>query len=148
MSRFLSAAALIFLFTGDVLAQDYRGPPWFSAARCSQDDAMEADAATDFLKDWAAIYRVFKRYAKCDDGAIAEGYSDAIVQLLALHWSRIGELSKLTRKDPMFEKFVLWHIDETASWDQEKMIAAHARYQCPPGLEELCKRLEKAAQNP
>jgi hypothetical protein len=148
MIRILAAAAIVPLFTGGVLAQDYSGHPWFSASRCSQQDAIEADSAVDHMKNWAAVYGVFKLYGKCDDGGISEGYSDAIVQLLALHWTRIGELSKLTQKDPMFEKFVLSHIDETAIWEQEKMIAAHARDQCPTGLEGLCKRLEKAAENP
>jgi hypothetical protein len=109
---------------------------------------MRADSATDNMKDWPTVYRVFKKYGKCDDGGIAEGNSDAIVQLLAMHWSSVGELSKLTKKDPMFERFVLGHIDGTVDYDQEKMIVAHARGECPSGMRKLCKRLMKKAANP
>ena len=109
---------------------------------------MDADAATDSMKSWPAVYRVFKRYRQCDDGGVAEGFSDAIVQLLALHWSRVGELSRLVRKDPLFERFVIQHIDQTADWDQEKAIVIHARDHCPSGMNALCGRLEKAAADP
>lgn len=136
------------LCTGSALAQASHGPPWFSYARCSQQDAMEADAATDHMQSWAAVYRVFKRYGKCDDGGIAEGNSDRIVTLLALHWQSVGQLSKLIEKDPQFGDFVIEHIDETVPFDQEKMIVAHARAHCPSGLDALCERLEKKAANP
>jgi hypothetical protein len=148
MMRILPAAILALLVCGPVLAQDYKGYPWFSYERCSRQDSDEADAATDHMKDWASVYRVFKRYGKCDDGATAEGNSDAVVQLLALHWRNVAELSKLIQKDPQFGDFVIAHIDETVDFDQEKMIVAQARNQCPPGMKTLCKRLEKQAANP
>lgn len=148
MIRSLSTAALIVLLSGGALAQNYETPPWVSASRCSDRDAMEAEEGAGSLKDWRAVYRAFKRYGKCDDGGIAEGYSDAVVQLLAFHWSSIGELSRLEQKDPIFGRFVISHIDETADGDQEKAIEAFARGHCPAGLEKLCKRIEKAATFP
>jgi len=43
---------------------------------------------------------------------------------------------------------VVGHIDETADFDQEKMIVAHARDECLAGLEKLCARIAKKAANP
>ncbi|HEY2009540.1 MAG TPA: hypothetical protein VGH23_11155 [Rhizomicrobium sp.] len=144
----MAAAVLMVLPMVGALAQGAGRAPWHDPSRCSRKDVMEADAATDHMKDWAAVYSVFKQYGKCDDGGIAEGNSDAVVKLLALHWQSVDELSKLIQKDPQFGDFVIAHIDETADFDQEKMIVAHARVACPRGMEKLCKRLGKRAENP
>ncbi len=48
----------------------------------------------------------------------------------------------------MFERFVLWHVDETMSMEQGNSIRDNTRNHCPSGLEALCKRLEKAAADP
>ena len=148
MARFLATMVLMTLSITGAPAQSHERAPWHDPSRCSQNEAMQADAATDHMKDWAAIYRVFERYVKCDDGAIAEGNSDAGVKLLALNWPRVEELSRLIQKDPQFGDFVIAHIDETADFSQEKAIVVHARDHCPSGLNALCMRLEKAAANP
>lgn len=145
MMRILSAAAFIALMSGGALAQS-PGPPWHDPSRCSQQDVMKADEAVDHLKSWTAVHRVFRQYGKCDDGGIAEGYSDAVAKLLAWHWASLNELTRLTQKDPLFERFVLAHVDQTIGLDEGKAIIVNARDQCPAGAQSLCRRLGKAAR--
>jgi len=52
-------------------------------------------------------------------------------------------LYKLARKDPEFERFVIKHIDDTASLDDLKEIFAHATRSCFPGGENFCKGITK-----
>ena len=87
-------------------------------------------------------------YRQCDDGGIAEGYSDKIVILLTQHWPTITALSKLANTSPEFERFVLWHVDGLMSPEQGKLIVDNARSHCPTGVEKLCRRLEAKARNP
>jgi hypothetical protein len=57
--------------------------PGFSAAAktnrpCTRADAQKAEAEAERLETRSAVYLSFTRYAGCDDGAIAEGYSDLV----------------------------------------------------------------------
>jgi hypothetical protein len=137
----------VFMFCASALAQEGMwSTPWVSNVRCNRQDADKAEY--EALKTWATVYSAFKRYGQCDEGAIAEGYSASVATLLASHWSTVRELWQLTKKDPMFERFVLYHVDGTMEMDQQKAIIANARDNCPPGVERLCKCLEKAAKHP
>lgn len=147
MMRFSLALALMFLPAVSAPAQEHKAP-WVSAARCSPQDADKAEHQADALKSWTVVYRAFKQYGQCDDGAVAEGYSASVVSLLADRWPTVRELSALEARDPMLGRFVLWHVDETASPAQLKAIRTNARDHCPAGFETLCKRIEKAAMNP
>lgn len=147
--RILSAVTLsVLVFYGVAVAQELRGPPWFSAARCSQADVIAADEDVGKLKSWAAVYRTFQLYRQCDDGGIAEGYSDAVAVLLTEHWPEVTTLAKLSQTNPEFERFVLLHVDSLMSPDQGRIIIDNARNHCPAGLKKLCRRLEAKARNP
>jgi len=144
----LAIAAWFFILRGAALAQEFKGPPWFSAARCSRQDAEAADRDTDRLTSWAAVYRTFRAYGQCDDGGIAEGYSGKIVILLTKQWPTVAALSNLTKANPEFERFVLWHVDGLMSPDQGQIIIDNARNRCPAGAKKLCGRLEAKAKSP
>jgi len=147
--RILPAIAFsVLVFCGVAVAQEFRGPPWFSAARCTRQDSDAADRDLDRLKNWEAVYRTFRLYRQCDDGGTAEGYSDAVVILLTEHWPTVSVLSKLARTNPEFEQFVLLHVDSLMSPDQGKVIIDNAHNRCPKGAKQLCRRLEAKAKNP
>jgi hypothetical protein len=147
--RILVAAMIgVLVLSGVAAAQEFRGPPWFSAERCSQEDAIAADKDIDQLKSWSALHRAFRLYRQCDDGGIAEGYSDAVAILLTEHWPEVTALSKLVQTNPEFERFVLLHVDSLMSPEQGKMIIDNARDRCPAGAEKLCRQLEAKAKNP
>ena len=94
------------------------------------------------------MYRTFRLYRQCDDGGLAEGYSDAVAKLFANRWQSLSEFAKLARADRQFERFVFWHIDVTVNMEDDQSIVANARHHCPAGLKALCRRLETAAKNP
>jgi hypothetical protein len=117
-----------------------------SAKVCSQSDGMKAEDAVDSLHTWAEIHAAFARYApQCDDGGVAEGFSDRIVHLLASNWGALPVLYELARTDPGFGRFVLRHIDSTVNTDELRAITKHAESQCPSGYKRLCGETDDAA---
>jgi hypothetical protein len=137
-----------FIFSGPAVTQEFKGPPWTSAERCSRQNAEAAEVDMDRLTSWAAVYNAFRSYRQCDDGAVGEGYSDKIVILLTEDWPTVRALSKLGRTSPEFERFVLWHVDGLMSPVQGRIIIDNARNRCPAGAKNLCRRLEAKARNP
>lgn len=93
------------------------------------------------MKSWSALYLSFTRYASCDDGSIAEGYSASVSKLLAHHWPDFEDLRVLTIKSRAFNDFVLRHIDESISPDDRKLIEQNARAHCPAKGEMLCRSI-------
>jgi len=92
-----------------------------------------------------AAYQWFTRFSQCDDGGIAEGYSDAIGKLLADKWNQFPDLVKLAGKDKSFQSFVLRHLDETLPDDMLKKVAQNAKSQCPRDAAGLCKLIIRTA---
>jgi len=98
------------------------------------------------LMSWQAVYASFKAYTpRCDDGWMAEGYTDAVVKMLAHRWASIGELGRLGRRDPAFEAFVLRHVDGSADLDELRAVFSNATRRCPGELHALCRSLATAA---
>ncbi len=124
--------------------------PWFDFSRCPMPKAMKADDEAEKImmsKDWpTALQRSFKLFGVCDDGSIAEGYSDAIVQSLAKRWSGFPRLAELMRKDKSFNSFVLAHIDATTSGDDLKALITNATTKCPKLLQESCHSVAEAGR--
>jgi len=99
------------------------------------------------LKNWTEIYKSFKRFGHCDDGHIAEGYSDSIVRTLASRWNQTRRLNKLASSDSKFHAFVLRHIDATTDDRDLKKVMADAKEHCPSKAETLCREIEKHARD-
>jgi hypothetical protein len=107
---------------------------------CTETEISQAQKEADQLRDWDSIYRSFKRFAHCDEGAIAEEYSDSVGRLLARDWEHLDAFVRLT-SDPSFEQFVIRHIDETMSEDEAALVIKNARQHCPSGAKRLCKSI-------
>ena len=123
-----------------------------SKAKCTQEDAIKAETQASSLQDWAGVYKSYKRFAQCDDAAIGEGYSDSVARLLSDGWRQFYQLNSLALHDRNFERFVLRHIDQLMSPDQEKKIRANAVAHCMPPRKRLCRsivtRLDQTASRP
>jgi hypothetical protein len=115
------------------------------AQECSVAEAKAADSATDALHSLPSIFKAYKHYGKCDDGAIAEGFSDAVVHLLATNWVSLHEAQLLFAKDPAFQEFAVRHVDSTADGNELGRIHYLAVHQCPLSAKALCEQLAKAA---
>jgi len=115
-----------------------------SEKQCTQEEAYQAENDTDHLKSWEDVYRSFKRYSHCDDGGIAEGYSDKISLLLAHDWGTIVKLNKLCASDKSFERFIYRHLDMTIPADIWAIMVNNAVKKCPPDAKAMCKLMLKA----
>jgi hypothetical protein len=135
----LIASFLFLLSTTDLAAANQKA--------CTTTEEKQVLDQADRLKDWDAVYRSFIQSAHCDDGAIAEGYSDTVGRLLARDWKHFGVLAKLVAKDKKFEGFVLRHIDETLPIDVLKTIAINAEKSCPADQATLCRKILRNARS-
>ena len=107
---------------------------------CTEAEVKEAQKEADQLRDWDSVYRSFKRFAHCDEGGIAEEYSDSVGRLLARDWKHLNAFVRLTA-DQDFEQFVIRHVDETMSEDEAGLVINNARLHCPSGAKRLCKSI-------
>jgi len=94
------------------------------------------------------MYHAFKNYARCDDGAIAEQFSDRVEMLLTNRWPSVREFFDLAASEPEFEKFILNHIDVTTSEKGLSDIAFNATRRCPHEVQALCEKIATKAKNP
>ena len=109
-----------------------------AARRCTREDAINAEVSASSLKTWRDAYLFYRRYKQCDDGAISEGYSASVADLLAAHWDRVGDFDKLSSAHPDFERFVIHHIDETMTQEQGDAIKDNVSRKCPMGARHTC----------
>jgi hypothetical protein len=112
-----------------------------SLADCSTEQSRAAEAVADDLPNWGSVYDAYSRFGVCDDGAIAEGFSDSIARLLTKQWNSLIALDRLATAHPGFRRFVLRHIDSLMSPDQARLIVQNSRRHCPQGSGELCSAI-------
>lgn len=102
IATFLFGTAVLLANAGDA-----------SLRTCTRQEAIQAETDSSSLKTWRDIYRSFRLYHHCDDGAISDDYSSSVASLLADRWDQARDLNALARRDPEFLAFVLHHVDET-----------------------------------
>ena len=112
-----------------------------SAPECTEPDAHRAQTAVASAKSWQALYRSFDRFQHCDDGTVAEAYTDSVAILLSDRWSEIKKLGALVSRDPHFKSFVLHHLDETVPASTLEQISRNANHSCPIELTVLCAEI-------
>jgi hypothetical protein len=114
---------------------------------CSESQGRAALDEAVTLRSWDALYKSYKSYRHCDDGAIGEGYSESVARILVDHWSTLSRLAQLGNKDAEFRAFVVRHIDATLNMDDVEKIKTRAKAQCPNALRTLCSDLAKHADS-
>ena len=57
--------------------------PPVAARDCARDEEIAAEEIAARLTRWTDIHSAYLRFQHCDDGAIAEGFTDSVVRLLA-----------------------------------------------------------------
>ena len=114
-----------------------------AAPGCGREDAQRAETEASSLKTWQQVFESYERYRWCDDGAISEGYSSSIATLLASDWGNLGALLQLIKSHPDFEKFVIKHLDDTMTQDQDTKIQGNIRTSCPKDGARFCVAVQK-----
>jgi hypothetical protein len=108
-------------------------------------DSRTAEDAIAKLHTWADLHATFKSLAACDDGGIAEGWSEFVTRTLARKWNTVAELQKLVSTDRSFRLFVVRHVDATADEQDLRQVLTNARNRCARSDRSLCAELEGAA---
>ncbi len=100
------------------------------------------------MKEWTTIYSVFKRNLPAcpDDGFYAEGYTEAVVVVLAKRWADLGQLDKLVTQDAKFRQFVHRHINASADEKDLRQVLRNARTKCPTESTRLCGEIAARAR--
>ena len=127
----------IFIFCGNVAAQEHI---------CTISEAKEAESTVLLLNNWHDIYKSFKRFRHCDDGAIAEGYSASIMQMLAHRWDQCDMLFNFVSEDKDFYVFVFRHINACVDKSEIEMIINNSSKKCPKTASKICSAIERAAK--
>ena len=116
------------------------------ARKCPANEASLAEVEVDHLDSWTKLQSAFKTHGHCDDGSIAEGYSEAVARLLVDQWDTLPELARLAQRDSRFRRFVLRHIDSTLNTSDLEKIGQLSSSACPHGNVKLCRDLQGALQ--
>ena len=111
------------------------------AEGCSHNEAYAAETVTSYLDSWRNMKLGYVQFKQCDDGAIGDGFSEAVARLLADQWTQLAQFMKYASEDAGFERFVLSHIDSTVHPRDLEKIGRLARTQCPDGAVELCGKI-------
>ena len=116
---------------------------------CSTETSRHAQSSlADARRGWPDLLEHQTVFAACDDGALGEGYSEAVVRLFAHRWGQIGTFAALGKAHPAFQRWAIRHIDATAS-DEElnRIIANAANCSDDAPLSDLCRTIRQAASD-
>ena len=123
----------------------FRGTPAFG-------NCDERSAYTFILDErnqprtWRELRAAHVRLAGCDDGAVAQWFSDLVVKRLANRWSTFPDLTAMARRDPAFGSWVVSHIDATCDSSDLARAVRNARHRCTRRNGILCRRIVAAGE--
>ena len=107
---------------------------------CSEEQAIAAEGQVSDIHDWERLHIVYKEFYACDDGAISEGFSDSVANLLTNHWGDIGKLSLILNSDPDYRRFIVKHVDMLITEQQFLLIEKNVN-SCRNEMKAFCEEL-------
>ena len=117
---------------------------------CSRSDIANAQRAIDAVVTWPQLRKAWADYRQCDNGEIAELYTDALLRL-AVAWKNADQLASDAGKDAGYKAFVVEHLKSPAAKDDLPSIKGRLKSSCPKGSDAFCTELAdslKAADAP
>ncbi len=142
MSRPVAFALMLAVVFATSARGQVRTAPW-SPSEPQQFDAL--DSLLCAIHDWDDLQRAYAVLLPYDDGHIAEGISDFVVQRLAKRWRTFPELAAMAEADTAFGSWVVLHIDATTDWDDLARIERHAGRRGPTRFAAFRRRVLAAA---
>ena len=121
---------ILMLSAASVLAQD---------KPCTPAEASTAEKAIDRVVNWDQLYKVYKEFKHCDQGPVAEVYTEAVLRCL-VEWKKVEVLANGMAQDKDYNAWVVRHV-RSATPDDQKSVYARAKMSCPKGLDEWCTGL-------
>jgi len=116
----------------------------FAQKPCSANDAATAEKVVDRVVNWDQLYKAFQDYRHCDQGPVADVYTDALMRCL-VEWKQVDALAGTMQKDKDYHDFIFRHL-RAASGEDQKSVFARAKMSCPKGLEPWCGELIDASK--
>jgi len=133
-----------FLIVGVLLA----GTDGFAQERdCTESKSRRALDVANRQRNWDSLHRSYRLYLHCDDGAVGEGYSESVARTLVDHWNTLPDLERLAKKDSLFRRFVLNHVNATLNVDDLEIIKKKAQSKCPAPSHAICDDLIRQADS-
>lgn len=114
---------------------------------CSTAMYDRADTSLEKAADsWPELFQHYRAFRSCEDGALAEGYSEAVVKLFANAWAQFPKFVALAERDAAFRRWAIGHIDASTSSDDLKNVVRQAE-RCAGDFKtgDLCRRVKRAA---
>jgi hypothetical protein len=96
---------------------------------------------------WRLLVTHQTLFGVCDDGALSEGYSEAVVKLFADHWDQSVIFDALAKRNSGFRLWAINHIDATASDQDLNKIVANTKQCKKLKMKGLCEEIRQAAIN-
>jgi len=119
----------------------------YGTPQCPRDKAIKALSAAADIRSWRELFNAYLDYSVCDNGAIAEGFSDSVGRLLSADPVRWSELAGFVRRDDRFLDLIVRHIDETIPATTFDSIEQNAREKCPESARNICQTVLKACKD-
>jgi hypothetical protein len=111
---------------------------------CTKADAAAAAKAIDHIDNWAQLRKAWQDYGRCDSGALAEAYTDALMRLM-VDWKDVPALAQQVQQDRAFHDFIFAHLASEAAKPDLESVYSRAKASCPSGLSAFCTELAAAA---
>lgn len=140
--RFLYKALLVGVAINAVAARPASAQPDVDCEKVEKQSLARHEP-----KDWERLYRLFKKFGACDDGAVGEQFSEDVARLFSKQWSHLGQLSRLAAANKTFEQFVLRHIDATLQESELLAIVDNSKLHCRARDRRICGLVHTRAQD-
>ena len=111
---------------------------------CSPAEASAAEKAIDRIVNWDQLYKVYKEFKHCDQGPVAEVFTEALLRCL-VEWKKVDVLASSMAQDKAYNTFVMSHL-RSAGPDDQKSVYSRAKMSCPKGLDDWCTALTDASK--
>lgn len=110
---------------------------------CTKADAAKAEKAVDAVNDFRGLQKAWTDWKHCDEGSVAEVYTDAVMRLL-VDWKGVDVLAKSMDANADYADWVLRRV-KYATKDDRQAVYSRAKASCPASLDGFCAKLADAS---
>ncbi|MGZ5041633.1 MAG: hypothetical protein ACXWG1_01610 [Usitatibacter sp.] len=107
---------------------------------CTKADAAAGAKAVERVNNWAQLYKSWQDYRHCDTGAVAEGYTDALLRLF-VEWKDVGTLAESMKKDAEYAQWVHARLKSPEAKDDAATVFSRVKASCPSGMDAFCTEI-------
>ena len=145
-SKFVAVVLTVVLWTVQSAAARECPPREYADAERAEDAFVQDEHRAPSKATWKRLAGLIVTYQACDDGALAEGFSDSVCHWLAIHWDRVAEVIANCRNQRDGCRLALRHIDASCGADDLKAVLQHASTKCPKNATRVCSEIVAGAQ--